>query len=91
MSTPANLAAVCAAVTRQSAEVENYMNAVERVVHYSRGDNIEQEAPHHILEAQPPPAWPAAGAIKIENVTMAYRKNLPNVLKGELVILFAHI
>jgi ATP-binding cassette subfamily C (CFTR/MRP) protein 1 len=91
MYTPANLAAVCGAVTRQSAEVENYMNAVERVVHYSRGDNIEQEAPHDIPEARPSPAWPVAGAIKIENVTLSYRKNLPNVLKGKLMIVFAYI
>jgi ATP-binding cassette subfamily C (CFTR/MRP) protein 1 len=69
-------------ITRQSAEVENYMNSVERVVHYSRGDLIEQEAPHEKPDVRPPKEWPSQGAIKIQDVRMSYRKDLPDVLRG---------
>ncbi|KAF7332750.1 ABC protein [Mycena kentingensis (nom. inval.)] len=72
-----------AMVTRQSAEVENYMNSVERVVHYARGDVIPQEAQHESKpELKPPPDWPARGEIEFKDVTMAYRPGLPNVLHG---------
>lgn len=85
MGLPAQLSQILGVVTRQSAEVENYMNSVERVVHYSRGDLIEQEAPHEKPDTKPPSTWPSTGAIKMEGVTMAYRKDLPDVLKGQLV------
>ncbi|KAF7319425.1 ABC protein [Mycena chlorophos] len=69
--------------TRQSAEVENYMNAVERLVHYSRGDIIPQEEPHESTpDHKPPPSWPDKGQIEFTDVTMAYRPGLPNVLHG---------
>lgn len=73
------------------------MNAVERgkilflrgdlfthafiVVHYSRADFIEQEAPHE-TEVKPPPEWPQHGAIEFKDVEMKYRAGLPNVLHG---------
>ncbi|TFK49597.1 ABC protein [Heliocybe sulcata] len=77
-----SLVQLCGMVTRQTAETENYMNSVERVVHYSRGDLIEQEAPHEKLDCTPPPDWPSEGAIEFRDVEMAYRKGLPLVLKG---------
>ncbi|EIN03766.1 ABC protein [Punctularia strigosozonata HHB-11173 SS5] len=69
-------------VTRQSAEVENYMNSVERVVGYSRSDLIEQEAPHEKPDVKPPPEWPTEGSIEFKDIRMSYRKGLPDVLKG---------
>jgi ATP-binding cassette, subfamily C (CFTR/MRP), member 1 len=72
-------------VTRQSAEVENYMNSVERVVQYSRRDLIEQEAPHEVPGHKPAESWPAEGAINFENIRMRYRPGLPEVLKGTLL------
>ncbi|KIY51798.1 P-loop containing nucleoside triphosphate hydrolase protein [Fistulina hepatica ATCC 64428] len=72
----------CSMVTRQSAEIENYMNAVERVVIYAKDDQIEQEAPHEIPDRKPPPKWPSHGAIVFNDVKMAYRPGLPNVLHG---------
>ncbi|KAH9949979.1 P-loop containing nucleoside triphosphate hydrolase protein [Amylocystis lapponica] len=77
-----SLVQLCGMVTRQSAEVENYMSSVERVVEYSRGDLIEQESPHEIKEHKPPSDWPAQGAIEFNNVVMRYRPGLPYVLKG---------
>ncbi|KAG1747129.1 ABC protein [Suillus paluster] len=65
-----------------TADVENHMNAVERVVQYVDEDAIPREAPHEIEERKPPAKWPEHGAIKFNNVKMAYRPGLPNVLKG---------
>ncbi|KAL0954603.1 hypothetical protein HGRIS_003563 [Hohenbuehelia grisea] len=76
------LTQLCGLVTRQSAEVENYMNSVERVVHYSRGDFIDQEASYELHEAKPPPEWPQEGAIEFREVAMSYRPGLPKVLHG---------
>ncbi|KAL1410097.1 hypothetical protein Q8F55_004100 [Vanrija albida] len=66
-------------VTRQSAEVENNMNAVERIMYYSDG-GLPQEAAYNV---EPEPQnWPSAGNIKLDKVVMSYRKGLPPVLKG---------
>lgn len=67
-------------MVRQSAEVENNMNAVERVVHYTTA--IEQESAHEIKDHKPPPEWPSEGHIEIKDVVLKYRPELPSVLKG---------
>ncbi|KAI0710130.1 P-loop containing nucleoside triphosphate hydrolase protein [Earliella scabrosa] len=77
-----SLTQLCGMLTRQSAEVENYMSSVERIVQYSRQDQIPQEAPHEIAEKKPPSEWPAEGAIEFKEVVMRYRPGLPFVLKG---------
>ncbi|KAF7773337.1 hypothetical protein Agabi119p4_5504 [Agaricus bisporus var. burnettii] len=76
------LTQLCGLLTRQSADVENYMNSVERVVHYSRKDMVEQEAAHDKPENKPPELWPQQGSIVFKNVSMCYRPGLPNVLHG---------
>ncbi|KAI1199553.1 P-loop containing nucleoside triphosphate hydrolase protein [Nemania serpens] len=63
---------------RQLAEVENGMNAVERLLHY--GTQLEEEAPEHTIDVRP--SWPEKGEIVFDNVEMRYRENLPLVLKG---------
>ncbi|KAI0547309.1 P-loop containing nucleoside triphosphate hydrolase protein [Xylaria curta] len=63
---------------RQLAEVENGMNAVERLLHY--GTQLEEEAPEHTIDVRP--SWPEKGEIVFDNVEMRYRANLPLVLKG---------
>ncbi|KAJ7086329.1 ABC protein [Mycena belliarum] len=78
-----SLTQMFAVTTRLSAEVENYMNSVERVVHYARGDVVPREAAHESTpEHKPPAQWPARGAVEFKDVTMAYRPGLPNVLHG---------
>ncbi|OCH94438.1 ABC protein [Obba rivulosa] len=77
-----SLTQLCSVVTRQSAEVENYMSSVERVVQYSRGDQVEQEAPQEVPDHEPPSQWPDKGAIEFKDVVMRYRQGLPVVLKG---------
>ncbi|KAG2055912.1 ABC protein [Suillus hirtellus] len=82
LSYTTSLSQMCSLVTRQTADVENHMNAVERVVQYVAGDTIPQEAPYEIEEQKPRAQWPEHGAIEFSDVRMAYRPGLPNVLRG---------
>ncbi|KAG6831801.1 hypothetical protein H0H92_007478 [Tricholoma furcatifolium] len=77
-----SLTQACSMLTRQTAEVENYMNSVERVVHYSQAKQIDQEAPYEIPENTPAPEWPQTGAIEFKDIEMSYRPGLPKVLHG---------
>lgn len=52
------------------------------VVQYVSSDTIPQEAPHEIEERKPPALWPEHGAIEFNDVKMAYRPGLPNILRG---------
>ncbi|KAH6672921.1 ABC multidrug transporter-like protein [Halenospora varia] len=63
---------------RQLAEVENGMNATERLHYY--GTQLEEEAPLHTVDVRP--SWPEKGEIIFNNVEMRYRANLPLVLSG---------
>jgi ATP-binding cassette, subfamily C (CFTR/MRP), member 1 len=63
---------------RQLAEVENNMNATERVHYY--GTQLDEEAPLKLKDV--PASWPHSGAISFENVEMRYRADLPLVLQG---------
>ncbi|KAF4984405.1 hypothetical protein FDECE_17091 [Fusarium decemcellulare] len=63
---------------RQLAEVENAMNAVERLYYY--GTELEEEAPLHTVEVRK--SWPEKGEIIFDNVEMRYRAGLPLVLSG---------
>lgn len=65
---------------RQTAEVENDMNGVERIVHYAQ--SVEQEAPHDIKSTKPPADWPSAGRVELQSIFLNYREGLPPVLKG---------
>lgn len=71
-------------VTRQLAETENNMNAVERLTYYA-GPDLPQEAAYEISETAPPATWPDRGEIVFDTITMAYRPDLPPVLKGMYV------
>lgn len=62
--------------TRQLSEVENNMNAVERLLAFST--SLPQEASH--IEPAPD-GWPREGSIRFEDVDMSYRPGLPTVLK----------
>ena len=67
-------------LVRQTAEVENDMNSVERITHYAT--EIEQEAPHEVSNKKPPGEWPAHGRVELKDVFLNYRPGLPPVLKG---------
>jgi ABC-type multidrug transport system fused ATPase/permease subunit len=63
---------------RQVADVENNMNATERIHYY--GHSIPQEADHKAGTADPPADWPQRGEIVFQAVQLRYRPNLPLVL-----------
>jgi len=63
---------------RQLAEVENGMNAVERLRYY--GAELEEEAPLKTIDVRK--TWPEKGEIIFDNVQMRYRARLPLVLEG---------
>jgi ABC-type multidrug transport system fused ATPase/permease subunit len=58
--------------------MEMAMNAVERVEEYS---HLDQEPPS-VLENRPPLNWPMFGRVSIENVSIRYAADLPDVLKN---------
>lgn len=59
-------------------DLENKMNSAERVLQYFK---LPEEAPAEIPENAPPAEWPAHGAIKIDNLVIEYKKDVP-VLKN---------
>lgn len=63
---------------RQLAEVENAMNATERLYYY--GTELDEEPPLHLAEV--PKEWPQRGEIIFNDVQMRYRDGLPLVLQG---------
>ncbi|KAG8000428.1 Multidrug resistance-associated protein 4, partial [Nibea albiflora] len=67
---------------RQSAEIENMMTSVERVVEYAE---LESEAPWE-TDKQPPPDWPKTGSITFDRVNFSYSASEPLVLKNLTVV-----
>jgi ATP-binding cassette subfamily C (CFTR/MRP) protein 1 len=63
---------------RQLAEVENNMNATERIHYYAT--QLEEEAPLKVKDIRD--SWPEKGEIVFNHVEMRYRAGLPLVLKG---------
>ncbi|CAO1636594.1 unnamed protein product [Jaminaea pallidilutea] len=67
---------------RQSAEIENNMNSIERLLHYS--GKVEQERPHEMEgdEQLRQEGWPQRGHVKFDDVTAAHRKELAPALRN---------
>lgn len=65
-------------MTRQFAEIENNMNATERIHHYTAA--IESEASWD-LPKKPRVSWPEHGEVIMKDVVLRYREGLPTVLK----------
>ncbi|KAM4560261.1 ATP-binding cassette sub-family C member 4-like [Odontesthes bonariensis] len=63
---------------RQSAEVENLMTSVERVVEYTE---LESEAPWE-TQKRPPPDWPSKGLVTFDQVNFSYSSDGPMVLQN---------
>ena len=62
---------------RQTAEVENMMTAVERVITYTE----LPEEPTYDISNKPPDDWPQEGGLKFENLSLTYYEGGPKVLK----------
>uniref|UniRef100_A0A3P9JMH4 Cystic fibrosis transmembrane conductance regulator n=1 Tax=Oryzias latipes TaxID=8090 RepID=A0A3P9JMH4_ORYLA len=61
---------------RQSAEVENMMTSVERVVEYT---DLQSEAPWE-TQKRPPPDWPSKGLVTFDQVSFTYSEDSQPVL-----------
>ncbi|KAJ6528504.1 multidrug resistance-associated ABC transporter [Mycena capillaripes] len=70
--------AVLTEMVSQFAQIEQSMNAVERILHYT---DLPSEAAA-VTKNDPPPSWPDKGEIQFTNVKMQYREKLPLVLDG---------
>ncbi|XP_012274748.1 probable multidrug resistance-associated protein lethal(2)03659 [Orussus abietinus] len=65
---------------RQSAELENQMTSVERVLEYT---NVESEPPlESTPEKKPPKDWPQSGKMEFKEVFLRYSPTEPPVLKN---------
>ncbi|KOC69719.1 putative multidrug resistance-associated protein lethal(2)03659, partial [Habropoda laboriosa] len=65
---------------RQTAELENQITSIERVLEYS---NLEEEPfLDSIPEKKPPEEWPAKGLVEFKNVRLKYGPKSTYVLKG---------
>ncbi|KAI8488088.1 Multidrug resistance-associated protein 5 [Branchiostoma belcheri] len=64
---------------RMASETESRFTCVERITHYA--DNLEQEAPEHIKDADPAENWPDQGVVQFARYQMRYRESLSLVLK----------
>ena len=67
---------------RQSAELENNMTAVERVVEYQ---TVDPEPPHESQEnKKPPKEWPNKGEIKFDKLSLSYHPSMDDKVLKEL-------
>lgn len=67
-------------LVRQMAEVENNMNAAERLHFYSDQVPVEEQLNNAGMKV--PQDWPNRGEIIFNSIEMCYRPELPLVLKG---------
>lgn len=74
-----NLIIMCQWGMRQTAELENQMTSVERVIEYT---DLKSEPSLESLEKyRPPEKWPERGTIHFNGLSMKYSENSNNVLK----------
>lgn len=75
-----NLIFMCQWGMRQTAELENQMTSVERVVEYAE---VEPEPPLETVDPKkkPPADWPSKGSIKFEYFSLRYSPDSDLVLK----------
>ncbi|XP_061343389.1 ABC transporter C family member 5-like isoform X2 [Gastrolobium bilobum] len=60
-------------------KLENKIISIERIYQYSQ---IPSEAPAIIEDSRPPSSWPENGTIRIIDLKVRYKENLPLVLHG---------
>ncbi|KAJ3103717.1 Multidrug resistance-associated protein 1 [Phlyctochytrium planicorne] len=63
----------------QAVEVEVQLNAIERLVEYTK---LAPEEDPATLKDEVPANWPSAGGIDLEQIEMRYQPDLPLVLRG---------
>ncbi|XP_023713114.1 multidrug resistance-associated protein 5 isoform X5 [Cryptotermes secundus] len=75
----AHISGVFQYTTRLVSETEVRFISVERINSYIR--SLEHEGQQGVV-SKPSSEWPSEGGIRFQNVTLRYRKGLPDVLKG---------
>lgn len=65
-------------LVRQSTELEVNMNAVERVMEYTK---LTPEKPPIIANHRPPQGWPSQGVVEAQDLVVRYREDLDPVLR----------
>lgn len=73
-----SLVFMCQWGMRQTAELENQMVSVERVIDYA---NLPSEQGKDAKKV-PPKEWPVEGNVEFENLSLSYSKNSETVLKN---------
>lgn len=73
-----NLIIMCQWGMRQTAELENQMTSVERVIEYT--DLKSEPALESLEKYRPPEKWPERGIIQFNGLSMKYSENSNNVL-----------
>ncbi|XP_055617486.1 ATP-binding cassette sub-family C member 4-like [Toxorhynchites rutilus septentrionalis] len=75
-----NLIFMCQWGMRQTAELENQMTSVERIIEYAE---VQSEPPLETIDPQkkPPTDWPTAGAIEFECFSLRYSADGEPVLR----------
>jgi ATP-binding cassette subfamily C (CFTR/MRP) protein 1 len=71
-------------VIRLSADIENYMTAVERMQFYCM---LPPEQNQDALIEPPPLGWPSRGELRLDGLCLRYRPELPLVLQGVSVMI----
>eukprot|EP01105_Mastigella_eilhardi_P014723 TRINITY_DN3350_c0_g1_i1.p1 TRINITY_DN3350_c0_g1~~TRINITY_DN3350_c0_g1_i1.p1 ORF type:complete len:1129 (-),score=255.83 TRINITY_DN3350_c0_g1_i1:649-3834(-) len=71
-----------AARSQSSAEAEQTMQSVERIMQYAHNPREEDRTVPHPITVPPDDAWPSRGEIVFDNVDLRYAQDLPLVLKG---------
>lgn len=75
-----NLIGYCQSGLRQSAELENQMTSVERIIEYGE---IPAEPPLESDKKNAPPiAWPHAGNIEFKSLSLRYTEHSNQVLRN---------
>jgi ABC-type multidrug transport system fused ATPase/permease subunit len=78
-----NLIGMCNWGLRQTAELENQMTSVERVVEYSniRSERSLETSDRNVVEKMPK-HWPHKGVIKFKNLSLKYSNEADYVLRN---------
>lgn len=69
---------VCQYAIRMASEAESHMTSVERVLSYTK---IESE-PGYSTDTVPEESWPTVGSLTLHDLSLAYFKDAPAVLKS---------
>lgn len=75
-----NLIGTCEWGMRQSAELENQMTSVERIVEYAQLPS--EPALESDVEREPPYDWPFDGNIQFKSLSFRYDENGPQILRN---------